>query len=207
MGVSINFHRSNMPWMNVEVRMHDARCGRTVGRLPDAHAVSRKFPVNAVGRAFDGKEDCVDGGFVHVANIRVVISRCDEQVTMVMLAKIEQSDGVCVLRDDTCVGFTCCDGTKDTCCVHGCVLLRWEGCSSCAFRFENAQLNVSEQMGKEINKNKQAHGDAQQPRKQVFPHEWFSFMEGGVKAAFHRIAYRCLSNSLICFSASSLAMP
>lgn len=103
----------------MEVRMHDVGRGWVRRRLPYTYAVAWKFPVDAVNRAFNGLDDAIDGGFVHVANIRVVVSRCQEQVAVMVFAKIQQGDGMRILGDDTCNGFAGCDRTKDTSCVHG----------------------------------------------------------------------------------------
>lgn len=73
----------------MKVRVRDARHVGTVGGLPDAHAISGEFLVDAMDGTFDGEENGVDGGFVHLSNIRVVMPRRDKQVAVPVLAQIQ----------------------------------------------------------------------------------------------------------------------
>lgn len=103
----------------MEVGVHDVGDGRVLRRLPDTYAVTGELAVDAVDGAFNRENHRIDGGFIHVANIGIMVSRSDQQVAVVVIAQIQKGDGVRILGDDSRAGFAGRDGTKDTGYVHG----------------------------------------------------------------------------------------
>lgn len=183
---------------------------RMIRAFPHADLFVGKRHLDGSHDSPDGEYQGIDSGLVHVANPTKVVSRHDQEMAMMRRPRVDERHRTIVHRHDIPVRCIRSDHAERACAIHGQPVFLAKGpCHACfRVRMGSACRRISKHMAEQINQDQQSGGHAQQPREEILAH-WclLGVGEGGTAAAFRRVDYRLRSNSLICFSASSLAMP